>query len=185
MQFLGESHLSRAEGGLYSRAEAARARLDRIEQQVLPLWCVSASVDAFQHWIFAHPDEAAAPARMNAVWADLVERFMPGVDWSGLDDHKGYIDWRALHHIFQAPFYMIEYALAQLGAVQIAASAREHEREAVRRYRAALALGATRPLPELFAAAGARFAFDADTFRSAVQYLEGVIAEMEAETASA
>jgi oligoendopeptidase F len=122
---------------------------------------------------------------MNAVWADLLERFRPGVDWTGLDDHRGYLDWQASLHVIQSPFYMIEYAIAQLGAMQIAARARDDEREAVHRYRDALALGATRPLPELFAAAGARFTFDTVTFRSAVQYLEGEIKDLESKSLTA
>jgi oligoendopeptidase F len=73
------------------------------------------------------------------------------------------------------PFYYIEYGLAQLGAVQVWANAQTDQRAAVRKYRDALALGGTAPLPDLFAAAGARFAFDAQTLAQAVATVERAI----------
>jgi oligoendopeptidase F len=82
-------------------------------------------------------------------------------------------------HIFQVPFYYIEYGIAQLGAIQVFANARRDQEAAVEAYRQALALGGTVPLPQLFAAAGARFAFDVPTLHSAVALLEELAAELE------
>jgi oligoendopeptidase F len=104
---------------------------------------------------------------------------MVGIDYSGMEDLKK-IYWHRQGHIFLNPFYYIEYGLAQLGAVQIWANARRDQRKAVADYRKALSLGATVPLPQLFAAAGARFAFDAETLKDAVELMEEVIGEMEA-----
>jgi oligoendopeptidase F len=78
------------------------------------------------------------------------------------------------------PFYYVEYGLAQLGAAQVFGNARKDQKKAVENYRRALSLGSTVSLPELFAAAGAKFAFDADTLKQAVDLLEEVIAEQEA-----
>ena len=96
---------------------------------------------------------------------------MPGVDWSGLEDAK-VTGWHRKLHIFTVPLYYVEYGLAELGSVQVWANALKDQAAAVRAYRAALALGGTRSLPELYATAGARFAFDHATMRSAIELLE-------------
>jgi oligoendopeptidase F len=104
---------------------------------------------------------------------------MIGIDYSGLEDDKQTY-WHRQLHIFQSPFYYIEYGLALLGAVQVWGNARKDQRQTVADYRKALSLGATVPLPQLFAAAGARFAFDAETLKDAVELMEAVIGDMEA-----
>ena len=84
------------------------------------------------------------------------------MDWSGFEDWRR-IEWQRQLHLFHAPFYYVEYGIAQLGALQLWMKARENPRQALANYRAALALGGTRPLPELFAAAGIRFDFSERT----------------------
>jgi oligoendopeptidase F len=102
---------------------------------------------------------------------------MDGIDYSGFEDAKKTY-WHRQGHIFNTPLYYIEYGLAQLGAVQVWANSRKDQRKAVVDYRRALSLGATVPLPELFAAAGAKFAFDAQTLKESVDLMEEVIEEM-------
>jgi oligoendopeptidase F len=138
-----------------------------------------AVVDAFQHWAYTHPDDAADAANCDATWSGLWRRFMRGVDWSGLADEMA-DGWRQRLHIFQVPFYYVEYGLAQLGAVQVWRNALSDQAGAVAAYRRALALGGSAPLPELFAAAGARFAFDAPTLREAVTLIEQTIGQLDA-----
>jgi oligoendopeptidase F len=135
-------------------------------------------IDAFQHWIYQRPDEAADPLACDAQWSGLRERFMPGVDWTGLEEELT-AERRRILHIYEVPFYYIEYGMAQLGAVQIWANALQDQVGTVARYRQALALGATRTLPELYAAAGARFAFDVPTLRSAVELMEHTMAQLD------
>jgi oligoendopeptidase F len=180
MEFLGEPYLTRDMGGFYTPEDAARARLEHIESRVLTLWCRIAQGDLFQHWVYEHPDEAHDLDRCDEVWLELDERLIPVIDRDGLEPIVK-SSWMAIPHFFDSPFYYIEYGIAQLGAVQIAANARRDEREAVRQYREALALGASRPLPELFSTAGARFAFDRAAFESAVRYLDEVVAELDDE----
>ena len=112
------------------------------------------------------------------VWASLTDRYLPHLDWTGLEAEKRG-GWHGILHIFQLPFYYIEYGLAQLGAIQVFANARRDQASAVEAYRQALALGGTAPLPELFAAAGAQFAFDGATLSAAIGLLEEVAAELE------
>jgi oligoendopeptidase F len=135
-------------------------------------------VDGFQHWVYANSEEALDAANCDRVWSDLWDRYMPGIDYSGMEEYKR-TGWQRKLHIFQEPFYYVEYGLAQLGAVQVWQNARRDQASAVTSYRRALSLGGTVSLPELFRTAGARFAFDAGTLRSAVSLIESVITELE------
>jgi len=108
------------------------------------------------------------------LWA----RFIPGADWSGLEDSR-VTGWHRKPHIFDVPFYYVDYGLAQMGAVQVWRNALRDQANAVRQYREALALGGTRSLPELFAAAGAKFAFDAVTLGELINLMETTIHDLE------
>ena len=103
---------------------------------------------------------------------------MPGIDYSGMEDILA-TGWHRKLHIFQVPFYYIEYGLAQLGAVQIWRNATKDKVLALAGYRAAIALGGSVPLPQLFATAGARFAFDATALQDSVDLLEATLADLE------
>jgi oligoendopeptidase F len=93
------------------------------------------------------------------------------VDWSGLDSYRA-ARWYAQLHIFQFPYYYIEYGLARMAALQVwRDSLQDHDRS-VARYREALALGSSRPLPEVYAAAGARLVFDAAEMRELIALVE-------------
>ena len=163
MELLGSPYLEQSKGGFYTPEDAARARQEHLERTVLFLPYM-AVVDAFQHWVYADAPEDITAADMDAQWDKLWARFQPGVDWSGLEDAR-MTGWHRKLHIFQNPFYYVEYGLAQLGALQVWRNALHDQAHAVRLYRQALALGDTRPLPQLYAAAGARLAFDAPTLR--------------------
>jgi oligoendopeptidase F len=177
MELLAAPYLTRDQGGFYSPEEAARARIEHLENSLL-FWPYMAVVDAFQHWVYTQPQLARDPAECDACWSALWDRFMQGIDYSGLDEHK-VTGWQRKVHIFQDPFYYIEYGLAQLGAVQVWRNARKDQAGAVAAYRRALSLGGTASLPELFRTAGAHFAFDADTLAEAVQLMVGTIEELE------
>jgi oligoendopeptidase F len=180
MELLAAPYLAAEQGGFYSAADAARARLEHLET-MLCFWPFMACVDAFQHWVYSHPDEALDPANCDAQWAALWRRFMRGVDWSGLEAEQ-MTGWHRKIHIFQVPFYYVEYGLAQLGAAQVWRNALSSQADAVANYRRALALGGTRPLPELYAAAGAKFSFDSENLCAAVNLIEETIESLERET---
>jgi oligoendopeptidase F len=180
MELLGAPYLTRECGGFYTESEAARMRTQQLCAR-LQFWPYMAMIDALQHWIYEHEEAAADLERCDEEWVALAERFAPDVDWSGLEPERRTF-WHHQAHVFQDPFYYIEYGLAQLGAVQIWANARRDPAGAVAAYRRALALGGTAPLPELYATAGARFAFDAATLRGAVEVIEATLAELEPAT---
>jgi oligoendopeptidase F len=178
MELLGSPYLPADEGGFYSRSDAAYALAEHLESIVI-FWPFMAVVDAFQHWVYENHDAATDPANCDAKWADLWRRFIPGVDWSGLEQ-EAMTGWHRKLHIYKAPFYYVEYGLAQLGAVQVWRNSLQDQANAVQQYRRALSLGGTVPLPQLFATAGARFAFDADTLRMAVNLIEDKVGELSA-----
>lgn len=177
MELLSAPYLAQSAGGFYSEADSARARVEHLENMVL-FWPYMAVVDAFQQWAYTHAEAALDPAQCDAEWDRLWARFMGGVDWSGLDDER-VTGWQRKIHIFEVPFYYIEYGLAQLGAVQVWRNALNNPARAVADYRRALALGGNAPLPQLYAAAGARFAFDEATVREAVTLIEKTLADLE------
>ncbi len=179
MEMLAAPYLTHDNGGFYSPSEAARARIEHLEE-IITLWPYIAQVDAFQHWIYTHIDEATDPENCDEQWMTLWKRFLPGIDYSGLE-HGLVARWRRQSHIFQDPFYYIDYGLAQIGALQVWENAIKDQAKAVKQYRAALALGSTRTLPEIFKTAGATFAFDAVTLGRLVGLVERTLAELEAQ----
>jgi oligoendopeptidase F len=177
MELLASPYLTKENGGFYTDAEAARARIEHLEGMIL-FWPFMAVVDAFQQWVYENPKSGADPASCDKKWGKLWDRFIPGVDYSGLEDVKA-TGWHRKLHIHQVPFYYVEYGLAQLGAVQIFGNARKDQSKAVADYHKALSLGGTVTLPKLFKAAGAKFGFDASTLKKAVDLMEAVIADLE------
>ncbi|MDQ3167903.1 MAG: M3 family oligoendopeptidase [Chloroflexota bacterium] len=177
MELLAAPYLGQDEGGPYATADLARARVTQLEGIMVTMPWI-AVVDAFQHWVYTDPDGADRDARDEA-WVRIFERFNPGVDWSGLESFR-LARWYRQLHIFQYPFYYIEYGLAQLGALQVWRNAMRDQAAAVAAYREALALGATKPLPDLFAAAGANFTVDAGEVGDLVTMIEGELARLDA-----
>jgi len=168
MELLAAPYLDRASGGFYDGADAVRARLALLEG-IIDFLPYMATVDHFQEWVYAEPDHDRR-AR-DERWGELFELYCGGLDWSGLEDVHA-TGWQRKLHIFQVPFYYIEYGIAQLGALQVWRNALQDPRTAIAEYRSALALGGTRKLPDLFEAAGARLAFDAETVGVLVELIE-------------
>jgi oligoendopeptidase F len=177
MELLAAPYLTLDYGGFYTPAQAARARIEHLERS-LRFWPYMAVVDAFQHWVYENPAASIHAENCDSAWADLWQRFMPGVDWSGLEQEMC-TGWQRKAHIHTDPFYYVEYGLAQLGATQVWANALRDQAGAVAAYRRALALGDIASLPDLFSAAGARFAFDAGALSEAVDLILRTVQELE------
>jgi oligoendopeptidase F len=163
MERLGARHLD----VFYN--EEDRKRSIRVEDEevfrILP-WV--ATVDAFQHWIYAGDH---TPAQRMEKWLELDARFGPDVDWSGLEEFRAH-SWHRQLHIFEYPFYYIEYGIAQLGALQVWKRSLDNPAEALALYKKALSLGGTRGLAELFAAAGGRFDMGEETIRPLIEAVQ-------------
>ncbi len=134
-----------------------------------------ATIDSFQHWIYLNPNHTRA--ERTAEWLRLNSVFGGNVDWTGYEPVRE-CSWQRQLHLFHAPFYYIEYGIAQIGALQMWLKAREDPRRALANYRAALKLGGTKPLPELFATAGIRFDFSEKTLRPLMNALAEELAAL-------
>jgi oligoendopeptidase F len=177
MELLAAPFMDKESGGYYTPDDERRSRAELLEGIVL-FFPHCASVDAFQHWIYLDEAGRDADAR-DAMWLDLRRRFEgDAVDWSGLDKER-IARWYQQPHFFSSPFYYIEYGIAQLGALQVWRNSLQDPKEAVRKYRAALSLGATQPLPELFKAAGARLVFDSEGIRELITLVEEELAKLQ------
>ncbi len=167
--------------GYYTPDQARRAQAAHLEDVLLALPHI-ASVDAFQRWIYTSGQGHDRDAR-DVAWLELRARFESGVDWSGLDRERTARWYRQLH-IFELPFYYIEYGIAQLGALQIWKQSLTDPEGALAGYKAALRLGGTKSLPALYAAAGARLIFDADGMRELVGLVEDRLEMLRGSTVS-
>jgi oligoendopeptidase F len=176
MEFIGAMYLEQA--GLCEPAEAAQIRIEHLESMIMQLFPLIARGDAFQHWAYEHPEQAVDTAKCDQKWVELSQRYYPYIDWSGLDAVLR-TGWQNVLHFYCDPFYYIEYAFAALGALQVWNNYLRDPQTALQQYRHALSLGATRTLPELFKAAGAKFTFDVETLQSALQLMMQTLEELE------
>lgn len=161
MELIGNEFLEE----FYAIPEANRARKTHLEG-IIGFFPWMATVDAFQHWIYTHPNHTRA--ERQAAYLELMDRFGGDVDWSGWENMRAY-SWHRQLHIFLHPFYYVEYGIAQLGALEVWANSRRNQSKALNDYKTALALGGSRPLPELFHTAGCSFRFDAATIKPLIQ----------------
>ena len=155
MELLGSEFLEE----FYSIEEARRARIAHLEGIVFVFPWI-ATVDAFQHWLYLNPNHSVEE-RDNA-WSNLIDRFGGKVNWTNYEPAKAKL-WHKQLHIFLHPFYYIEYGIAQLGALQVWANSKNNRSKALSDYKAALALGGSRPLPELFERCNIRFDLSRNT----------------------
>lgn len=116
-----------------------------------------AVIDQFQHWIYTNPGHNAADR--EETFKQIYARFGTGfADWEGQEAEFGNL-WQKQLHLFEVPFYYIEYAIAQLGAIAIWKNYKENPQKALEQYLAALALGYTKPINEIYETAGIKFDF--------------------------
>lgn len=155
MELLGSEFLEE----FYNSEEARRARINHLEGIVFVFPWI-ATVDAFQHWLYLNPDHSIEDR--DKAWSNLIDRFGGNVDWTHYELAKAKL-WHKQLHIFLHPFYYVEYGIAQLGALQVWANYKNNKSKALNDYKAALALGGSKPLPELFKRCNIQFDLSRDT----------------------
>ncbi|MCL6524473.1 MAG: M3 family oligoendopeptidase [Thermoflavifilum sp.] len=144
---------------------ARRLQIERIIG-LLP-WI--ATIDAFQHWLYTHPGHSRV--QRQQAWLQTLDRFSTGlVDWSGWEQYRA-ISWQKQLHLFEVPFYYIEYGIAQLGAIAMWKAYEQNPKQTLNQYQCALQLGNTRSLPELYREAGIRFDFSPEYISALAQFL--------------
>ena len=127
-----------------------------------------AIIDKFQHWVYENPNHTID--QRTHTWNEIVKEFSTdSIDYSGLDAYRA-IGWQRQLHLFEVPFYYIEYGIAQLGAIGMWMQYQNNPASALENYMTALSLGGTKTLPELFQAAGIEFNFSPDYVKKLMDF---------------
>lgn len=156
-------------------ADLKKAKRDQLEGTLTFLpWCMT--VDAFQHWIYLNPNHTTE--ERNKAYGDIQKRFSAEVDWSGLEDLRR-ISWMKQLHIFEVPFYYIEYGMAQLGALAIYKNYRENKTKALQQYQDFLNLGYSKPVREIYQTAGISFDFSESYLQELVDFVKAELAQLQ------
>lgn len=145
-----------------------RAKREQLESiiKVLP-WI--ATIDAFQHWIYTNPEHTVE--QRTHYWLELSKRFGTGlIDYTGFEPALEN-SWHKQLHLFEVPFYYIEYGIAQLGAIGVWKNFKEDRSKAIEKYKNALKLGYTRPIPEIYQEAGLKFDFSSKNVESLMGFV--------------
>jgi oligoendopeptidase F len=169
MELLALPYYEKSKGGFYCPEDARKAKQEQLVK-TLRVFISSARDSALQHWLYSEAPSNITTKDIDAKWLELRNRFYPFIDWHSLDNlsEKGWQQSGTFHN----PFYDLDYAIAYLGAIQVWQNSLSNPKKALEQYRYALSLGASRSLPELFMAAGAKFAFDQETLRNAVAFVK-------------
>ena len=148
--------------------ELKRAKEQQLER-VITIFPWIATIDKFQHWVYENPVHTAKDR--TAKWEEILDEFSsPIVDFSGLDAYRQYA-WQRQLHLYEVPFYYIEYGIAQLGAIGLWQQYKKDPDAAINNYITALDLGGTVTLPELFRAAGLRFDFSPEHISELMKFV--------------
>ncbi len=166
MELLASEHLT----VFYAPEQAKVVRHNHLTNMVTR-WPFAAMAALFQHWAYTHPEEGGDPTACDQHWLTLCERFIPGIDYTGFEDDLR-MGWREIFQVFVFPFYMIEYAFAQLGAVQIWQNYQQNPEQAVKQFRDAIRCGHTVSVPEFYKLAGAKFTVDSETLEQAMKAVQ-------------
>lgn len=164
MELVGSTDLS----PFYPNAIDANRSRARELSDIVWLFPWVASIDSFQHELYTHPHHSANDRK--EIWLSIMDRYDAGVDYSGFEEARAFL-WQKQLHLFEVPFYYIEYGIAQLGALQVWAAYKKDPQKALDQLFKAEALGSSRPLPELFKTAGIRFDFSPATIEPLIQQL--------------
>jgi oligoendopeptidase F len=149
-------------------ADFNRAKIEHLEGiiKILP-WI--ATIDKFQHWIYTNPTHTAKERR--EYWVKLSKEFGTGlVNWEGYEHFQQYT-WQKQLHLFEVPFYYIEYGIAQLGALSVWRNYLKDKSKAVEQYKNALSLGYTKTIGEIYEAAGIKFDFSEVYIKSLMEFV--------------
>lgn len=150
-------------------ADLKRAKQQQLER-VLTIFPWIATIDKFQHWVYENPNHTLEERAEN--WRSILNDFTSiSLDVSGLEDYRKY-SWQRQLHLYEVPFYYIEYGIAQLGAIGLWKQFKEDKNKAIKNYITALELGGTRTLPELYKSAGLKFSFAPDYINELMVFVQ-------------
>jgi oligoendopeptidase F len=157
-------------------SDLKRAKQQQLER-VLTIFPWIATIDKFQHWVYENPNHSPEERAEN--WRSILNDYTSiSMDVDGLEEYRKY-SWQRQLHLYEVPFYYIEYGIAQLGAIGLWKQFKENKEQAINNYINALKLGGTKTLPQLYEAAGLKFSFAPDYINELMLFVQK---EMEAIT---
>ncbi len=146
-----------------------RAKREHLEQLIETLPWV-ATIDKYQHWIYENPSHTQEERK--EAWLHIFASFTDTItNWDGLAENKSYL-WQKQLHLYEVPFYYIEYGMAQLGAIAVWKNYKEDKVQGLAGYKAALELGYTKSIPEIYKAAGISFDFSRSYIRKLMVFVQ-------------
>lgn len=152
-----------------------RAQEEHLEGiiKILP-WI--ATIDKFQHWIYTHPTHSIEERK--TYWLQLNKEFGTGlVDWTGYEEVLAY-SWQKQLHLFEVPFYYIEYGMAQLGALAVWRNYKKDKPKALQQYKDALSLGYTKTIGDIYKTAGIEFNFSQPYIKELMLFVKGELEKL-------
>jgi oligoendopeptidase F len=150
--------------------EYRRARRTYLEGiiKILP-WI--ATVDKFQHWVYTHPEHSES--ERDHAWVEIAREFAGTfIDYSGIEECFTYA-WQKQLHLFEVPFYYIEYGIAQLGAIAVWRNYRTNRAKTLEQFSKALSLGYSVPIPQVYKTAGIEFNFSGPYIMELIDFVWG------------
>lgn len=155
--------------------ELRRAKKTHLES-VLETFPWVATIDKFQHWVYENPTHTSEQRQQQ--WTSIFDEFnQRTVSWKGLEGYKPWL-WQKQLHLYEVPFYYIEYAMAQLGAIAVWRNFRQNPQAGLDAYKRALSLGYTATIGEIYQAAGIRFDFSTEYLRSLADFVHAEMAQL-------
>ena len=158
--------------------DLSRAKLKELEK-VITIFPWIATIDKFQHWIYENPKHTEAERTER--WMDILYEFSSDVvDFSGLEEYRK-SGWQRQLHLFEVPFYYIEYGIAQLGAIGLWMQFKKDKEQALDNYVNALSQGGTKTLPDLYKTAGLEFNFAPEKIKELMEFVKNEMITLERE----
>jgi len=149
--------------------ELKRAKRQQLESVMDTLPWIAA-IDRFQHWIYVNPDHTLE--QRYEEWERIISDFgSKEINYKGLEDNLRR-RWQVQLHLFEVPFYYVEYGFAQLGAIAVWRNYKTNPKKAVEDYKKALALGYTKSIPQIYEAAGVKFDFSPDYIKELMDFVK-------------
>ena len=158
----------------HSKETTDRARKMHLEA-IIGLLAWICRIDAFQHWMYSNPSHTRE--ERSTAWLNLREKYGPKTNWNGFEDDES-LFWQTQGHLFGAPFYYIEYGIAQLGALQLWMTQLDDPDKALEDYANAMKLGNTRTLPHLFESADIKLSFDKEHVGNLISSVKKSLSEL-------
>lgn len=151
-----------------NKDDLKRAKEHQLERTIT-IFPWIAIIDKFQHWIYENPNHNVE--ERNSKWMEILHSFSDDViNYSGLEKYRENA-WQRQLHLFEVPFYYIEYGIAQLGAIGMWMQYKKDPEKALDNYMNALSLGGTKTLPQLYQAAGLQFDFSPENIKALMDFV--------------